>query len=67
MRNQTSLSQNTPNDDYEIRSQAEMQRIFIDLQFQRSELEMKLKRVNEVLFSLGKEMEQNFSYNHFYK
>tara|TARA_Y100001968_G_scaffold291471_1_gene295930 strand:- start:8023 stop:8226 length:204 start_codon:yes stop_codon:yes gene_type:complete len=67
MRNQTSLSQNTPNDDYEIRSQAEMQRRFIDLQFQRSELEMKLKRVNEVLFLLGKEMEQNFSYNHLYK
>ena len=55
------------NDDYTKRSQAEMQRKFVDLQFKRSELENQLKKVNEVLFSLGREMEQHFSYNQLYK
>ena len=55
------------NYDYVKRSQAEMQRRFVDLQFKRSELEKQLKIVNEVLFSLGREMEQNFSYNQLYK
>ncbi len=44
-----------------------MQRRFVDLQFKRSELEKQLKTVNEVLFSLGREMEQNFPYEEFYK
>ena len=55
------------NDDYLLRSQAEMQRRFVDLQFKRSELEKQLTVVNEVLFSLGREMEQHFSYNQLYK
>ncbi len=67
MRNRSSSSQGNQNDDYERRSQAEMQRRFVDLQFERSELEKQLKRVNEVLFSLGREMEQHFSYNQLYK
>ena len=54
-------------DDYRKRTQEEMQRRFIDLQFKRSELEKQLKRVNEVLFSLGREMEEHFSYDQFYK
>ena len=49
------------------RTQAEIQRRFVDLQFKRSELEKQLKRVNEVLFSLGREMEEHFSYDHLYK
>ena len=53
--------------DYGKRSQAEMQRRFVDLQFKRSELEKQLKSVNEILFSLGREMEQHFSYNQLYK
>tara|TARA_Y100000766_G_C18541844_1_gene428675 strand:- start:156 stop:356 length:201 start_codon:yes stop_codon:yes gene_type:complete len=53
--------------DYLKRSQAEMQRRFVELQFKRSELEKQLKRVNEVLYSLGREMEQYFSYNQLYK
>ncbi len=55
------------NYDYVKRSQAEMQRRFVDLQFKRSELEKQLKIVNEVLFSLGREMEQHFSYNQLHK
>ncbi len=57
---------NHENDYYRKRTQAEMQRRFVDLQFKRSELEKKLKRVNEVLFSLGKEMEEYFAYDEFY-
>tara|TARA_Y100001968_G_scaffold283642_1_gene282433 strand:- start:802 stop:1005 length:204 start_codon:yes stop_codon:yes gene_type:complete len=67
MRNQTSYSFSNQNEDYEKRYQAEMQRRFVDLQFKRSELEKQLKRVNEVLFSLGKEMEQHFSYDQLQK
>ena len=67
MKNEVSSNQYSQNDDYVRRSQAEMQRRFVDLQFKRSELEKQLKIVNEVLFSLGKEMEQHFSYNQFYK
>ena len=67
MKNQGSSNQHNQNDDYLIRSQAEMQRRFVDLQFKRSELEKQLKIVNEVLFSLGREMEQHFSYNQHYK
>ena len=44
-----------------------MQRRFFDLQFKRSELEKQLKIVNEVLFSLGKEMEEHVSYDQFYR
>ena len=44
-----------------------MQRRFVDLQFKRSELEKQLKTINEVLFSLGREMEQHFSYEELYK
>ena len=67
MKNQTSKKTSHQNDDYVKRSQAEMQRRFVDLQFKRSELEKQLKIVNEVLFSLGREMEQHFSYNQLYK
>ena len=67
MKNQPSINPSNQNDDYVKRSQAEMQRRFVDLQFKRSELEKQLKLVNEVLFSLGREMEQHFSYHQFYK
>ena len=67
MKNQFSRNQSIEKEVYRRRSQAEMQRRFVDLQFKRSELEKQLKRVNEVLFSLGREMEQHFSYNQFYK
>ena len=67
MQNKASTKPSNQNDDYVKRSQAEMQRRFVDLQFKRSELEKQLKIVNEVLFSLGREMEQHFSYNQLYK
>ena len=67
MKNKASTNPSNLDDDYEIRSQAEMQRRFVELQFKRSELEKQLKIVNEILFSLGREMEQHFSYNQFYK
>ncbi len=67
MKNKSSLNSSNQNYDYVKRSQAEMQRRFVDLQFKRSELEKQLKIVNEVLFSLGREMEQHFSYNQLYK
>ena len=67
MKNQISKDQLNFADEYRRRSQAEMQRRFVDLQFKRSELEKQLKTVNEVLFSLGREMEQHFSYEDFYK
>ena len=67
MRNKVPAIQGNQNDDFRMRYQAEMQRKFVDLQFKRSELEKQLKRVNEVLFSLGREMEEHFSYDQFYK
>ena len=67
MRNKVSATQSNQNDDYRKRHQAEMQRRFVDLQFKRSELEKQLKRVNEVLFSLGREMEELLAYDQFYK
>ncbi|WP_269625035.1 hypothetical protein [Prochlorococcus marinus] len=67
MENKSSTNPSNQNDDYVKRSQAEMQRRFVDLQFKRSELEKQLKIVNEVLYSLGREMEQHFSYNQLYK
>ena len=67
MKNPVSTKPSNQNDDYLMRSQADMQRRFVDLQFKRSELEKQLKIVNEVLFSLGREMEQHFSYDQFYK
>ena len=67
MKKKTSTKLSHQNEDYEKRSHAEMQRRFVDLQFKRSELEKQLKIVNEVLFSLGREMEQHFSYNQLYK
>ena len=67
MRNKVSVIEINQNDDYRERYQAEMQRRFVDLQFKRSELEKQLKRVNEVLFSLGREMEQHFLYDQFYR
>ena len=67
MKKHSSQKQSNQNDDYVKRSQEEMQRRFVDLQFKRSELEKQLKIVNEVLFSLGREMEQHFSYNQLYK
>ena len=67
MRNKVSEIQSNQNDDYKKRYQAEMQRRFVDLQFKRSELEKQLKIVNEVLFSLGREMEEHFSIDQLYK
>ena len=67
MKNSVSTNPSNQNDHYVTRSQAEMQRRFVDLQFKRSELEKQLKIVNEVLFSLGREMEQHFSFNQLYK
>ena len=67
MKNQISKDQSNFPDEYRRRSQAEMQRRFVDLQFKRSELEKQLKTVNEVLSSLGREMEQHFLYEEFYK
>ena len=67
MRIKVSGTLNNQNDDYRKRYQAEMQRRFVDLQFKRSELEKQIKRINEVLFSLGREMEEHFSYDHLYK
>jgi len=67
MRNHFPTNQSNHNDDYRKRSQAEMQRRFVDLQFKRSELEKQLKRVDEVLFSLGREMEEYFAYDQHYK
>ena len=67
MRNQNSSTQNVRNDDFSTCYHAELQRKFIDLQFKRSELEKQLKRVNEILFSLGREMEQHLSYDHLYE
>jgi len=66
-RPKVSSSQGNHNDDYRKRQEAEIQRRFVDLQFKRSELEEQLKMVNEVLFSLGREMEDHFSYDQFYK
>ena len=67
MKKKASTKLSNQNDDYVKRSQAEMQRRFVELQFKRSELEKQLKIVNDVLFSLGREMEQHFSYNQLYK
>ena len=67
MRIKLSGTLNNQNDDYRKRYQAEMQRRFVDLQFKRSELEKQLKRINEVLFSLGREMEDHFVYDQFNK
>tara|TARA_B100000214_G_C23647244_1_gene481195 strand:+ start:83 stop:364 length:282 start_codon:yes stop_codon:yes gene_type:complete len=67
MKNQPSTNSSNQSDDYVKRSQAEMQRRFVDLQFKRSELEKQLKLVNEVLFSLGREMEHHFSNHELYK
>ena len=67
MKNQISSTPSNQNDDLRKRHQAELQRKFVDLQFKRSELEKQLKRVNEILFSLGREMEHHLSYDHLYK
>ena len=67
MKNKALTKASNQNDDYLKRSQAEMQRRFVDLQFKRSELEKQLKRINDVLFSLGKEMEQHYAYDQLYK
>ena len=67
MRNNAQTTKSNQNEDYRMRYQAEMQRRFVDLQFKRSELEKQLKRVNEVLFSLGREMEEHFAYDRLYK
>ena len=67
MKNLIPSIQRDQNDDYRKRAHAEMQRRFVELQFKRSELEKQLKRVNEVLCLLGKEMEEYFSYDQIYK
>ena len=67
MKNQISSTPSNQNDDLRKRHQAELQRKFVDLQFKRSEFEKQLKWVNEILFSLGREMEQHLAYDHLYK
>ena len=67
MRNNISAIKSNQNEDYRKRYQAEIQRKFVDLQFKRSELEEQLKQINDVLFSLGREMEQGLAYDHLYK
>ena len=65
MKNQALSSQSNQKNDFRLRYQAELQRKFVDLQFKRSELEEQLKQINDVLFSLGREMEQDLVYDHF--
>ena len=67
MRNKVSAKQSDLNDDFRQRYQAEIQRRFVELQFKRSELEKKLRKVDEVLFSLGREMEEYFVYDQLHK
>ena len=67
MKNKVPKKLSDLNDDYRKRSQAEMQRRFVDLQFKRSELEKQLRRVNDVLFSLGRELEKHLAYDHLYR
>ena len=67
MKKQVSAKQFIQNDDFRKRNQAEMHSRFVDLQFKRSELEKQLKIVNEVLFSLGREMEEYAYYDQLYK
>ena len=67
MKNKVQSTQINQNYEYRKRYQAEIQRRFIDLQFKRSELERKLNRVNEVLFSLGREMDEQFYYDQLFK
>jgi len=67
MKNKFHSTQTNQNYEYRKRYQAEMQRRFVDLQFKRSELEKRLKRVNEVLFSLGREMEEQVSSDRLHK
>ena len=56
MRNQISSTRNNQNYFLRKRNKAELHRNFVDLQFKRSELEKQLKRVIEILFSLGREI-----------
>ena len=67
MKNQIPAIQRIQNDDESNNSRVDMQRRFVDLQFKRSQLENELKRVNDVLFSLGREMEAHFAYEQLYK
>ena len=67
MKNDVRGTHLNPSHDYRKRYQAEIQKRFVDLQFKRSELEKKLKIVNEVLFSLGREMEEHLTYDQLYK
>tara|TARA_Y100001968_G_C19357874_1_gene718188 strand:- start:171 stop:374 length:204 start_codon:yes stop_codon:yes gene_type:complete len=63
MKNLIQSALRNQNDDYRKRAHAEIQRRFVDLQFKRSELEKQLKRVNEVLSFLGREMEGYYLYD----
>tara|TARA_B100000579_G_C22252177_1_gene585409 strand:- start:270 stop:473 length:204 start_codon:yes stop_codon:yes gene_type:complete len=67
MRTQVQSNQSGQNDYHRKRYAAEIQRRLVDLQFRRSELEKQLKRVDQVLFSLGREMEEHFTYHQLYK
>ena len=67
MKNEFPVTPSNQNDDYRRRCQSEMQRRFVELQFKRSELEKQLKSINEILFSLGREMEEHFSYYQLHK
>ena len=55
------------NDDYKKKSQSDIQKRFIDLQFKRSELEIQLQKINKILYSLGREMEDDLAYDQLYK
>tara|TARA_Y100001968_G_scaffold276232_1_gene270407 strand:- start:384 stop:587 length:204 start_codon:yes stop_codon:yes gene_type:complete len=67
MRTKVKSKQSGQNDDHRKRYEAEIQRRCVDLQFKRSELEKQSKRVDQVLFSLGREMEEHFMYHQLYK
>ncbi len=67
MKNKNSTIHSNFNDDLRRRHQAELQRKFVDLQFKRSELEKQLKIVNEILSSVGREMEQHFACDNHYR
>ena len=63
MKNQVRPTPLNDSENYRKRAQSGMQRRLVDLQFRRSELENQLRRVNEVLSCLGKEMEDLYKFD----
>ena len=63
MKNQVSTNQLNQSENYRKSAQVEMQRRFVNLQFRRSELENQLRRVNEVLSCLSKEIDELCKYD----